>query len=287
MNIQKTKTELTKIFNKAIFAIHDGGWNRHPLRVVQAVKSLIGINISSPNTKLLAWVKEYSSTLEVRPKSELMFKFGELEETITIHSLEMAIKGGDQKVAFSHLEQLSRVSDGRPILEFLLELSAQQSGISFLFVLTALRSNLFLANKKITALLMLCTQSILDDSFKEWGLSPNNLDFKSTFELNCQVLQCHHEDLVRFIKIKPWLPRISEIINNTDDIRIFDDPLNISSTGRQGILDYIDKVELNVFTPNIILTLDAYRSALKVAPQYTEKIISASSRHLVDLFNVK
>ena len=287
MNIQKTKTELTEIFNKAIFAIHDDGWNRHPLRVVQAVKSLIGINISSPNTKLLAWVKEYSSTLEVRPKSELMFKFGELEETITIHSLEMAIKGGDQKVAFSHLEQLSRVSDGRPILEFLLELSAQQSGISFLFVLTALRSNLFLENKKITTLLMLCTQSILDDSFKEWGLNPDNLDFKSTFELNCQVLQCHHEDLVRLIKIKPWLPRISEIINNSDDIKNIEDPLNILSIGRQGILDCIDKVESNLITPKIILTLDAYRSALKVAPQYAEKIISASPKHLLNLFNVK
>ena len=287
MDIQKTKTELTKIFNKAIFAIHDGGWNRHPLRVVQAVKSLIGINILSPNTKLLTWVKEYSSTLKVRPKSELMFKFGELEETITIHSLEMAIKGGNQKVAFSHLEQLSRVSDGRPILEFLLELSAQQSGVSFLFALTALRSNLFLANKKITALLMLCTQSILDDSFKEWGLNPDSLDFESTFELNCQVLQCHHEDLVRLIKIKPWLPTISEIINNTDDINNIDDPLNLLSIGRQGILDWIDKVELNVITPKIILTLDAYRSALKVTPQYAEKIIAASSRHLVNLFNVK
>ena len=287
MDIQKTKSELTEIFNKAIFAIHDDGWKRHPLRVVQAVKSLIGINISSPNTKLLTWVKEYSSTLEVRPKSELMFKLGELEETITIHSLEVAIKGGDQKLVFSHLEQLSRVSDGRPILEFLLELSAQQSGVSFLFVLTALRSNLFLANKKITALLMLCTQSILDDSFKEWGLNPDNLNFKSTFELNCQVLQCHHEDLVRLIKIKPWLPTIGEIINSSGDIKNIDDPLNILSIGRQGILDFINKVELNLITPKVILTLDAYRSALKVAPQYTEGIISASSRHLIDLFNVK
>ena len=134
---------------------------------------------------------------------------------------------------------------------------------------------------------MLCTQSILDDSFKEWGLNPDNLDFKSTFELNCQVLQCHHEDLVRLIKIKPWLPRISEIINNSDDIKNIEDPLNILSIGRQGILDCIDKVESNLITPKIILTLDAYRSALKVAPQYAEKIISASPKHLLNLFNVK
>ena len=146
MEIQQVKTELIVAFEKAIFAIHNGGWENHPLRVVQAVKSLIGINVSSPNMKLLTWVKGYLATLDARPKSELMFKVGELEETIAIHSLEMAIKEGDKKLAFSHLAQLSRVSDGRPILELLLELSIQQSGRSFLFVLSALRSNLFLAN---------------------------------------------------------------------------------------------------------------------------------------------
>ena len=286
MDIQQVKTELTALFDKAIFAIHNGGWENHPLRVVQAVKSLIGINISSPNIKLLTWIKGYLAILEARPKSELMFKFGELEETITIHSLEMAIKEGDEKIVFSHLAQLSRVSDGRPILEFLLELSVQQSGRSFLFVLSALRSNLFLANDKIIALLMLCTQSILDDSFDEWGLNPDNLDLESTFELNCQVLQCHHEDLVRLIKIKPWLPTLSEIIGSTG-VNDKNDPLNILSVGRQGILDSIDKIDLKAITPDLMLTLDAYRAALKVAPQYAENIISASSRHIKELVDAK
>lgn len=287
MDIQQVKSELTILFEKAIFAVNYNGWENHPLRVVQAVKSLIGINTSSPNTNLLRWVKEYSSMLEFRPKSELMFKFGELEETISTHSLEMAIKSGNSKLAFSHLEQLNRVSDGRPILEILLELSVQQSGKSFLFILSALRSNLFLSNKKITALLMLCTQSILDDSFEEWGLNPENLAFESTFELNCQVLQCHHEDLVRLIKIKPWLPSISEIINNGGDINPVNDPLNILSIGRQGILNSIDRLEFNAITPEIILALDAYRSALKVTPEYAKDIVHATSMYIESLFNVE
>ena len=79
----------------------------------------------------------------------------------------------------------------------------------------------------------------------------------------------------------------TKIINNTTDIINVDDTLNLLSIGRQGILDYIDQVELNVITPKIILTLDAYRSALKVTPQYAEKIIASSSRHLVNLLNVK
>ena len=103
MDIKKVKTELTENFNKAIYAIHDDEWDSHPLRVIQAIKSLIGINTTSPNSKLLEWVKEYSSILEVRPKSELMFKFSELKETITIHSLEMAIREKESKLAFSHL----------------------------------------------------------------------------------------------------------------------------------------------------------------------------------------
>jgi hypothetical protein len=255
--------------------------------VVQAVKSLIGINISSPNLKLLNWVKEYISSFERRPKSELMFKFGELEETITIHSLEMAIKGGGFKLAFSHLEQLSRVSDGRPILEFLLELSAQQSGKSFLFVLSALRSNLFLSNEKISALLILCTQSVLDDSFEDWGLNPEKLTFSSSFELCCQIMQSHEEDIVRIVKITPWLPAKSEIIDGSIPKDVVEDSMNIMNVGREGILNSIDKMELDSMTPQVILTLDAYRAALKVAPQYTENIISIASVNIEALFDVE
>ncbi|MDB3868785.1 hypothetical protein N9263_01830, partial [Candidatus Marinimicrobia bacterium] len=124
-------------------------------------------------------------------------------------------------------------------------------------------------------------------SFEKWGLDPNILDFESTFELNCQVLQCHHQDLVRFSKIKPWLPPISEIIKDNEDMGNIEDPLSILSVGRQGLLDYIDKVELNVITPKIILILDAYRSALKVTPEYSKKIISTSPTELLDVLNVK
>jgi hypothetical protein len=287
MDIQETKIELTKYFNKAIFAIHNEGWATHPLRVVQAVKSLIGINISTPNVKLLTWIKNYIFSLESRSKSELMFKFGELEETITIQSLELAVKAGDEKLTFSHLEQLSRVSDGRPILEFLLELSVQQSGNSFLFILSSLRSNLFLSNEKITGLLILCTQSVLDDSFEEWGLNPDMLTLSSTFELSCQILQCHEEDIVRMVKIAPWLPTVNEIlqISNTDDL--FEDSMNIMNVGRQGILDSIDKMELNSISPQLILMLDAYRSALKVAPNNIKAIISASSKNIKALIDAK
>jgi hypothetical protein len=287
MDIQKTKIELIKFFNKAIFSIHSDNWEVHPLRVVQAVKSLIGINIASPNVKLLSWVKNYLSSLETRPKSELMFKFGDLEETISIHSLEVAVREGDNKLVFSHLEQLSRVSDGRPILEFLLELSAQQSGSSFLFVLSALRSNLFLSNEKITALLILCTQSVLDDSFEDWGLNPDKLTLASTFELSCQAMQCHDEDIVRMVKIDPWLPTKSEIIKMSIPDDTFEDSMNIINLGRQGILDNIDKMKFESITPQLIFTFDAYRSALKGAPDFTSTIISAASKYIEAFIDAK
>jgi len=287
MNIQQVKTKLTGIFDKAIFAVHNGEWSMHPLRVTQAVKSLIGINIDAPNSKLLPWLQKYISTFDTRLNSELMFKFGELEETITIHSLELAIKSGDNKLTFSHLEQLSRVSDGRPILEFLLELSAQQSGDSFLFVLSALRSNLFLSNQKITALLILCTQSVLDDSFEDWGLNPDKLTLESTFELSCQIMQCHEEDIVRMVKINPWLPTKNEIIEMSTIKDVFEDLMNIMNIGRQGILNRIDIMELDSITPQFILTLDAFRSALKVNPDYTKTIISASSKLIESFLDAK
>ena len=133
MDIQKAKIELITYFDRAIFAIHYGTWDKHPLRVVQAVKTLIGINISSPNTKLLMWVKEYCLSIERRPESELMFEISDLNETVNIHSLDASIKNGDKKLSFFHLWQLVRVSDGRPILELLLELSNFRRFASSLF----------------------------------------------------------------------------------------------------------------------------------------------------------
>ena len=66
-----------------------------------------------------------------------------------------------------------------------------------------------------------------------------------------------------------------------------EDPLDILSSSRQGLLDYIDRVDINLITPKIILTLDAYRAALKVTPQYSKKIISVAPTELLDLFHVK
>ena len=50
------------------------------------------------------------------------------------------------------------------------------------------------------------------------------------------------------------------------------DNMNIMNVGRQGILDSIDKMESTAITAEIILTLDAYRSALKVSPEHTKNI---------------
>jgi hypothetical protein len=52
-------------------------------------------------------------------------------------------------------------------------------------------------------------------------------------------------------------------------------------------LNSIDKLELNTITPEIILALDAYRSALKVTPEHAKDIVYATSRYIESLFNVE
>ena len=52
-----------KIDNQLVNAIYSkSDLNRfHPIRVVQAIKSLVGIDIANPNQKLLLWSENYLS----------------------------------------------------------------------------------------------------------------------------------------------------------------------------------------------------------------------------------
>ena len=175
MNIDDVKVDLVKVYEKSISSSFQGNWRIHPVRIIEAVKSLIGINIDFPNEKLLNWLKSYIDGLD-QANSNPMHEIFELEETISLISLEKALRMNDKKMVDFNLSQLATVSDGRPILEFLLELTIQQTGSSFLFTLSALRSNLFLDNKNIVDLLFLSAYSILDDSFKASFLSANNMN---------------------------------------------------------------------------------------------------------------
>ena len=58
MNITVVKEELLKLYEKSLFFSED--YTSHPIRVIQAVKSIIGINTDKPADSLLEFCKVYT-----------------------------------------------------------------------------------------------------------------------------------------------------------------------------------------------------------------------------------
>mgnify|MGYP001165146507 CR=1 FL=1 len=58
MNITVVKEELLKLYEKSLFLSEE--YTYHPIRVIQAIKSIIGINIDKPIGGLLEFCKEYT-----------------------------------------------------------------------------------------------------------------------------------------------------------------------------------------------------------------------------------
>ena len=148
-------------------------WIKHPLRVVQATKSLIGIKINYPTTKLIEWLDNYCREIDIQ-KNEKNHKSIELFEVVSLKQLDEAILNKDIQLSRIIIGNLVRVSDGRPIIEHMLELSMRQEGTSFLMVKSILRSNLFMQNSHIKELLNLCVNVLVDFDLSDTNLVNNS-----------------------------------------------------------------------------------------------------------------
>ena len=123
-------------------------WHTHPIRLIQAVKSLIGINIEGDNDCLLEWLKIYVKNYRSTKYDKPTIKFHPTE-VVSLKQLNQAIYNKNFDEAKSVVQNLTSVSDGRPILEYLLEMSLKQGGLSFLMIKSIMRLNLFMKNSNV------------------------------------------------------------------------------------------------------------------------------------------
>ena len=145
-----------------IFASQVKFGDKHPLRVMQASKSLIGINLEDPSRQLLKWlddyVKDFTPNFDPPSPSDQNLSL----ETITYTHFENLIlhkKKSESKIYLTHLLQ---VADPRHIAEFLMEFSSQQTPGNFLFCWSAFRSLQFLGEKDGHHILYHCLSNILE-----------------------------------------------------------------------------------------------------------------------------
>ena len=103
------------------------GIQNHPIRVLDAAKSMIGLNLDNPSLSLFNYIESKKIFSNI---SDTNSNITDNAETVSIYELEEAINQGDLNESNRIITQLLKLSDGRHILEYLLELSLKQSGES-------------------------------------------------------------------------------------------------------------------------------------------------------------
>ena len=126
----------------------------YPIMVVEAVKSIIGINLNKSSDNLLLWLEGYMSGIKI-----CNYKFSkdykDIPEVISYKNLKENLLNRNKEKANENLFYLSRVSDGSQIMEFLLEFSLQYSYKTLGLIWSIYRMEMFLSRQFIEKSLQL------------------------------------------------------------------------------------------------------------------------------------
>ena len=260
-----------------------GNWIKHPLRVIQATKSLIGININQPPIKLIEWVDNYCSDINIQ-KNKNNHKNIELFEVVSLKQLDEAILNKDIQLSRIITGNLVRVSDGRPIIEHMLELSMRQEGISFLMVKSILRSNLFMQNSHIKELLNLCVNVLVDFDLSNTNLINNSKihNNKKRLEILLHLVAIKNEEMIRDKFYNSLFPTIDNKFKKIiADIGATPGPINLVDNGRKVLLEYICNLDKKKITPELILFFDALRGVIFMDRNFDKKILSNLANYYI------
>ena len=160
MDIENAKKRIDSQLIKAIYSDCPTD-NFHPIRVIQALKSLIGINIKNPSRKLIEWGDDYLDNINLLPDDYYKYPIKKSKETIVLSDIGNYILQRDQKKCITELQDLCSVSDGSQIFEYLLQFASIHNKWAIPFIWSGLRTNLFMKSKYSYHLLVLSDEKLL------------------------------------------------------------------------------------------------------------------------------
>ncbi len=276
----------------------------HPIRLVQASKSLIGLNLDKPNQKLINFNSIYLENFN-GTQYDVSSNFDDnLNPVVSIHNLEHAFLKKDKELVLKLFYELKLVSSEIHILEYLIEISLKQTGDSFLLIWSLYRSFLFLSNKDSNAFISLAADIILSDSFEDAIISEKNIDrnidiceiinYELSFysiDLYAHLLEAYNSDLIRLSKIRDLINSFinkkfknykSNQFNVNDDVS-FPDFLRI---GRKNLLQFIDDRNIENINTDLILFLDSIRAMFRFLDNQNHKVICFHFENILENSNV-
>jgi len=271
MNIDKAKHLIGGLYDISLNCICED-IVYHPIRIIEASKSIIGINPDQPEIKLLDYCERYVSSFK-HDEKDIDFTNLTMPSVVTFLDLELSILDKNKKKTFNNLYYLSRVSDGTQILEFLLEFSLQYCSNSYLLVWGVYRMHLFLSFENVLKSLIVCVESILRDVDVKRDCADLDIDdclkkyvFKEgTFKSFCSLYRIGKDDFVRSTKIRPLVLSVIKesfsFLDTNDDMVLHKDQ---KESGRSWILKHLSKINMKSIDYELILNLDAARGVLKI-----------------------
>ena len=123
---------------------------------IDAVKSIYGINLENLNSNLIKWLDGYVKVNKNFDKSIFKESDKRIKAAISFFSLEESIIKKDIKESIDNVFQLSTVSEGTQIFEFLLEFSLKKCKSNYRYIWHIYRLNLFFNNKYLLKGLYKC-----------------------------------------------------------------------------------------------------------------------------------
>ena len=305
--IEEARKEIESLLIKTLYLkSNNSSSDYHPLRVMQALKSIMGLDVQMKVEPCLEWANNFISEYQEIEKTRMASFPKTSFDFVSIQNIYEAIKNKDEEKTLEEFEKLIIVSEGEHIMEFMLELSLQQSGRSFGLVWSAYRTMKFCGKENLLQLYQTIVNCLLLDNFENQKIEIENnflptkwfeqeLDnsFKQ-FELVCHGQQIWSEKFIRRYSIKRSLTQfmshrldcneivkrsvfnnpipttVDKLIDTLDENKNNEIPDRIryisENMKRKWILEFVQK-KINRITPRILLALDAYRTALK----WTEK----------------
>ena len=271
MNAQLVKHKLSEYYYKSLFA--DASVDIHPVSLINSVKSIIGIDFDISHEKLLDFSIDYCEN-HLSVDSIGIFKEVETPSAVSFASLEESLLQGDFNKSVDNVSSLLKVSDGKHIIEFLLEYTIKYNIPVYTLVWSVYKMSLFLDHKNINDSIIFCLKHISNIKMVKKIFYDSELDINiSKYVYNKKSIKkillyysILNEDLVRNVNISRYIKRNSskgfDFSNNSKELNVNDDQIKY---GRKWISLYLHRIKDNDLESGLIIMLDLFRGALKVS----------------------
>ena len=271
MNAQLIKNKLSEYYYKSLFV--DASVDIHPVSLINSVKSIIGIDFDISHERLLDFSIDYCEN-HLSVDSIGIFKEVETPSAVSFASLEESLLQRDFNKSVDNVSSLLKVSDGKHIIEFLLEYTIKYNIPVYTLVWSVYKMSLFLDHKNINDSIIFCLKHISNikmvkkifyDSETDINISKYVYNKKSIKKI-LLYYSILNEDLVRNVNISRYIKRNSskgfDFSNNSKELNVHDDQIKY---GRKWISLYLHRIKDNDLESGLIIMLDLFRGALKVS----------------------